>query len=56
MDLGGGDTDIKPLCRGEEGTQLEGEVLDLPVRQCSDSHSWLLASGRDRKNKITNIL
>lgn len=31
MDLGGGDTDIKPLCRSEEGAQLEGEVLDLPV-------------------------
>lgn len=51
MDLGGGDTDTKPLCRDEEGAQREGEVLDLPVRQCSDSHPWLLASCRDRKKQ-----
>ncbi len=40
------------VCRGEEGAELQGKALDLPVNLRSYSHLWLWAVGHDRKDKI----
>ncbi len=29
-----------PVCRGEEGAELQGQALDLPVNLRSHSHLW----------------
>ncbi len=36
-----------PVCRGEEGAELQGQALDLPVNLRST-----LTYGHDRKDKI----
>jgi len=39
---------------GEEGTEPEGEALDLPVHLHSNPDLWSQALGSDRKNVDTS--